>query len=241
MPKASKERSKKFKKDDFALQVMIAMGDRPVSVVCKKNGIDYRMVKDYMNENRDLAPGFKFLKKIASVSCDKSVNLESLALASGYASSEIEARMKKEAAAEPATKVVTNTTARTETNIVRPSLTGTNTVLENDAKPVPKVEHCDAYHARISSNSLVLSAFIKLAETYDEYSPVKYYIFDNKDAFKKFGKLVRLYGLNKAMETANKDERPIFELDRDTILKFLSDKPIAGFCALNGNKIAIVF
>lgn len=241
MPKMSEERNKKFKKDDFALQLMIAIGDRPTSMFCKHVGVDYKMVKNYLNEARDIAPGFKFLKKIANASCDKSVTLESLAIASGFTKSMIEAKDKNETKAKEVKKpaedkpkqekpVASTLSAASENRIPATTVTYSKEsfYVPNKKAPTDKKPSID------------LSAFICLAETYDEHNPVKFYIFDNKDAFVKFGKLVRLYGLNKAMETAEKDERPVFDLDANIISKFLSDRPITMFSALNGNKIAIV-
>lgn len=219
MSRVSEERTKRFKKDDFALQLMVAIGSRSPSTFCKDAGLDYKTFKDYMNERRDTAPGFKFIKRVASISCDESVNLETLALASGFTQLPKEDKSIK-------TPVIVRDSIQQAKDVARE---------KKIYKPV------DTETKTERKDSVDLSTFIRLAESYDEYSQVKYYIFDNKETFKKFGKLVRLYGLNKAMETAEKDERPIFELDRDTILKFISDKPIAGFSALNGNKVAIVF
>ena len=246
MPKMSEERSKKFKKDDFALQLMIAIGDRPTSMFCKQAGLDYKMVKNYLNEARDVAPGFKFLKRIANTSCDKSVTLESLAVASGFTKSMIEAKDKNETKVKEVKKpaedkpkqekpVASTLSAASENRIPATTVTySSDRFLKESFYVQDKKAPTD------KKPSIDLSTFICLAETYDEHNPVRFYIFDNKDAFVKFGKLVRLYGLNKAMDTAEKDERPVFDLDANIISKFLSDRPITMFSALNGNKIAIV-
>lgn len=223
MGRISNDRIKRFKKDEFAIQLMMAMGDQQISKFCKSIGMRTTDLREYLNQQKDAPPAYNTLMKIVASSVDKSVTLESLALDAGFTKKTLQ---EYEAKHMPHETVMPPTKAK---------------IVPKEEKPVQSVQPVKHVETKPAvKDTLMLSAFIGTADSYDEYNPPVFFIFEGRDRFKAFGKLVRLHGLNKALEYATEKESPLFELKANVISKFLSDRPIMSFCALNGNKFAIV-
>ncbi len=226
----SKDRVKRFNKEDFALHIMYIMGKDTIYTFSKKIGVDYTTIKKYVDLKASTYPTMTVIDKIARASKDDTITFEVLAKESGYTDAEI-AAFKNEA-----NHTVNNEKPRkvetTEKKTLVAPIVAVNEVMHSKIEPIPKKKTLD--------EGLSLSVLANFAESYDERCETSFYIFDDCEKFKNFGKLVRLHGVSTAMEYATDKESPLFVLEADIIIKFLLDRKVVKFCALNSNKFAVV-
>lgn len=249
MARPSATRIKNFKKEDLALQFMLAMGKDTIASFSSKTGIAKETISRYMKQKSDCPPNLSTLRIVADHSEDKCITFESLALDAGYTKKDIDRLTSKNKKAKNDGKSVKekimSVSEVVKTVGIIPPMPVTPAVY---SKPQKKVDYMKAAEeaekaVKVYSNatsSMSLLSIVNLVGSYDVRCQPEFYIFDDPEKFKKFSKLVILHGVKKAVEYADRESAPVFMFPKDVLLEYVSDRPIRGFYALNSNRFGVV-
>ena len=250
MGRPSATRIKNFKKEDLALQFMLAIGEDTITSFSRKTGITRDTISRYIQQKSDCPPDLRTLRTIADHSEDKCVTFESLALDAGYTKKDIDRLTSKNKKAKNdeksvKEKIMSNMSEVVKTVGIIPHIPVAPGVYSNSQKKVDCMKAAEEAEKDVRVYSDTMSSMsplsiVNLVGSYDVRCQPEFYIFDDPEKFKKFSKLVILHGVKKAVEYATPESAPVFMFPKDVLLEYVSDRPIREFYALNSNRFGVV-